>query len=727
MFKGLKLSPAWPGLRTGQPPSLRHLARVALGIVSAAAMRGGASTRGSVAAGGSSGLFSRHGTRLVALCLVVGLYGFARLPEATPAERSDLAARFAFTRAALPELPEGTGPERRTIRPVHPSLRHIAAWISSVGAGVALHDIDGDGLPNDACTTDPRVDLVLVSPVPGTGERYPLFALDPAPLRFERATMAPMGCLPGDWNEDGRTDLLVYYWGRPPIAFLRLAGGPPTAAAWHPVDVAPASQRWYTNALTSADVDGDGHLDLIVGNYFPDGAAILDARAAGHEGLHSSMSRSQNGGTNRLLLWRRASAGARPAVEFADVPQAFDPQTTSSWTLAVGAADLDGDLRPEIYFGNDFGNDRLLHNRSRPGRPHLVAVRGVKGLTDPTSKVLGRDSFKGMGVDFADLNGDGMLDLYVSNIAQNWALEESHFVWLSAGRPERLREGIAPYSEASEDLGLARSGWGWDARFADFDNDGVLEAMQAIGFIRGTRNRWPELHEIAMGNDGNLRHPAAWHRFAPGDDLSGHLHNPFFVRAADGRYYDVAAEVGIADSFVSRGLGLADVDGDGDLDFAVANQWDRSWFYRNDARRPGAALVLDLRLPAGAGTRPAVGATATVHFPDGSRRSAEVDGGSGHSGKRAPQLHFGLGATAPTAPTAPTTALRVDLRWRDPGGRAHGATLRLTPGWHTLRLAGGVEPLRIAHQSVAAVAAVAAAAPAASAASATAAATKGGA
>jgi hypothetical protein len=56
----------------------------------------------------------------------------------------------------------------------------------------------------------------------------------------------------------------------------------------------------------------------------------------------------------------------------------------------------------------------------------------------------------------------------------------------------------------------------------------------------------------------------------------------------------------------------------------VANQWDRSWFYRNDARRPGAALVLDLRLPAGAGTRPAVGATATVHLPDGSRRSAEL-------------------------------------------------------------------------------------------------------
>lgn len=627
-------------------------------------------------------LLRNWGTRLASLALILVAYGFARLPEAPATERRELAARFAFTRAALPEIPEGQGPERRTVRPVHPSLRHISAWISSVGAGVALHDIDGDGLPNDTCAIDTRVDLALVAPVPGTGDRYPLFALDPAPRSFDRATMAPMGCLPGDWNEDGRTDLLVYYWGRPPIAFLRLPGSPGdhlAADAWRPVDVVPAGERWYTNALTSADVDGDGHLDLIVGNYFPDGARILDADATGKEFMHRSMSRSENGGVNRLLLWQ--SAGPE-AVAYRDVPGAFDPRTTLSWTLAVGAADLDGDLRPEIYFANDFGHDRLLHNRSTPGRPRLIAVQGRKGFTDPMSKVLGRDSFKGMGVDFVDLNGDGMLDLYVSNIAQNWALEESHFVWVSDGRPERLRDGVAPYRDAGEDLGLSRSGWGWDARFADFDNDGVPEAIQAIGFARGTKNRWPELHELAMGNDNNMMHPAAWPHFEPGDDLSGHLHNPFFVRAKDGRYYDLAREVGIADSFVSRGLALADVDGDGDQDLAVANQWDRSWFFRNDARRAGAALSLDLRLPAGAGTRPAVGAAVTVHLPDGARRTAQVDGGSGHSGKRAPLLHFGLGAADPRQP------LEVDVRWRDGQGRARSATYRLTPGRHTLRLGG---------------------------------------
>lgn len=636
---------------------------------------------------GSIGPFLRNwGTRLAALALILAVYGFARLPEAPVTERRELAARFAFTRAALPEVPEGQGPERRTIRPVHPSLRHIAAWISTVGAGVALHDIDGDGLPNDTCAVDTRVDLVLVAPVPGTGDRFPLFALDPAPARYDRATMAPMGCLPGDWNEDGRTDLLVYYWGRPPIAFLRLAGDHPAAEAYRAMDVAPPEQRWYTNALASADVDGDGHLDLIVGNYFPDGARILDADATGREHMHRSMSRSENGGANRLLLWQQAGADS---VTFLDVPDAFDPQTTLSWTLALGAADLDGDLKPEIYFGNDFGNDRLLHNRSTPGRPRLVAVDGKKGFTDPSSKVLGHDSFKGMGVDFADLNRDGMLDVYVSNIAQNWALEESHFVWVSNGRRESLRDGVAPYHEASEDLGLSRSGWGWDARFADFDNDGVHEAMQAIGFARGTKNRWPELHELAMGNDNCMRHPEAWPRFEAGDDLSGHLHNPFFVRARDGRYYDLAEEVGIADSYLSRGLSLADVDADGDLDLAVANQWDRSWYYRNDAREAGLSLVLDLRLPAGTGTRPAVGATAEVHMPDGTRRTAQVDGGSGHSGKRAPHLHFGLG------PVDSRQHLPVDVRWRDGQGRVFETTYHLTPGRHTLLLSPSSQTARL--------------------------------
>jgi enediyne biosynthesis protein E4 len=639
----------------------------------------------------AGGFVQRHAVRVVAITAVAAIYGFTRLPAPGDAAREDLADRFAFSRFELPRPP---GP-RRVVRDVHPRLERFSAWMSSVGAGVALADLDGDALANDVCYVDNGTDSLVVTPAPSTPARYATFTLDPAPLRYDRKTMAPMGCLPGDLNEDGRTDLLAYYWGRPPIAFLQrtsAASGPAPLAArlFRPVEVVPTFERWYTNAATRADFDGDGRLDLVLGNYFQDGAEILDARSTSSQEMQRSMSRADNAGHNRLLLGMGGTAGAEPTVQFREAAGALPGRAEVGWTLALGAADLDGDLLPELYVANDFGPDVLLHNRSGPGAVHFVPLYGHKGLTTPNSKVVGHDSFKGMGIDFADLNGDGWLDIYVSNIAAQFALEESHFVWLSTGEVERMREGYAPYVDASETLGLSRSNWGWDCRFVDFDNDGVAEAIQATGFVRGNTNRWPELHEIAMGNDNMLHHPCAWPRLHPGDDLSGRAHNPFFVRGPSGRYFDRAAEVGMDLPSVSRGLAVADVDGDGDLDFAVANQWQDSYLFRNDGRRSGRSLLLDLRLPVGAVTSApagpsaataAIGATATVTLPDGRRLVGQVDGGSGHSGKRSPELHFGLGSAL-----AADAELRVEIAYRDRAGGVHREVRRMRPGRHLLVL-----------------------------------------
>jgi hypothetical protein len=647
-------------------------------------------------------VWQRYSRHFAAIGIVAGLYWSAKLPDVSETEKSKLAARFAFTRAALPEVPGFTP---RFVRAVHPSLRRISAWISSVGAAVALNDLDGDGLANDVCYVDTRTDQVIIAPVPGTPQRYEPFSLKPDPLPYDPATMAPMGCLPGDLNEDGLMDLVVYYWGRTPVAFLRFEKdgaqtGKLSSHLYRPWEIYDRVERWYTNAATLADLDGDGHIDLIIGNYFQDGARILDAKATGREEMQHSMSRAYNAGRHHFLLWSSATSGPQPTVQFKEADGGLESDVSHGWTLAVGAADLDGDLLPEIYFANDFGPDRLLHNRSSPANLRLVPLNGKKTLTTPNSKVLGRDSFKGMGVDFGDLNGDGSLDIYVSNIAAEYALEESHFVWVSNGNVRKMKEqmekGIAPYKDLSEPLGLSRSGWAWEARFVDFDNDGVLEAMQATGFVKGAVNRWPELHEVAMGNDELLSNPRLWPRLQPGDDLSGYQRNPFFVRTTTGRYVDISAQLHLEAPTVSRGIAIADVDGDGRLDFAVANQWEMSYFYRNTSPNPGAFLGLYLLLPTGSGTvekttvrpglvndmrgRPAIVAAATVHLPD-RKLVAQVDGGNGHSGKRSPHLHFGLGKMPKD------TLLSVDLGWRDTSGKVHRETLLLTPGWHTILLA----------------------------------------
>ena len=641
-------------------------------------------------------LLRRQAPRLAA-CAVLGvLYGLAQVPDTGPLERRSMAERFAFT--ALRIETGGDAPQRRT-RAVHPSLEHISAWISSVGASLALGDIDNDGVANDMCHVEVRTDTVSVMPAPATAPRFAAFEIGSA---AGQGPSAPMGCLVGDLNEDGWPDLLVYYWGGAPMLFLRRGDREIGPDAYVAQATVPTETRWYTNAATLADLNGDGHVDMVFGNYFADDSHVLGAaegRAVGAPRMHDSMSYARNGGSNRILLWSDAAGGPMPYVEFEDVSGVLTRGVADAWTLAVGAADLDGDLLPEVYFANDFGPDHLLHNRSRGGELAFAVLRGKRALGKPKSKTLGNDSFKGMGVDFADVDGDGLLDIYVSNITGPWSLQESHFVFRNTGDPDAMRKGVAPFVDDSERLGLARSGWAWDVKLADFDADGVLEAVQATGFVQGHVDRWPQLHELAMANDELLKHPNAWPHFVDGDDLSGHQYNAFFVRGRGGRYVDLARTLDLepAGPFVSRGVAVADVDGDGDQDFAVANQWRGSVLYRNDSASPNAFLGVRLLVPViGSGTgaprviaglrsvpstRPALGAAVAVALPGGDELVSFVDGGNGHSGARSANVFLGLG---------PRWGAELEMRisWRNAHGRRRDVALALPPGWHTIVLPG---------------------------------------
>ncbi|MFE9244666.1 FG-GAP repeat domain-containing protein [Nocardiopsis sp. NPDC006938] len=613
-----------------------------------------------------------------AVVLVVGLAVMTVRPTPDEAEAAELAAPFSFTTLDLNSAPR----DARSEREVAPDLEHFRGWISAVGAAVALTDLRDLGRPADACLVDPRDDSVTLRSVPGSGaDEYPVVELVPD-LPYD-ATMAPMGCVPADIDEDGDTDLIVYYWGRSPVLFLNTGDGqgPPTADDFTSHELVQPMQVWNTTALNVADLDGSGSLDIVVGNYFPDGARVLDPGADDETRMQmqDSMGLAANAGRNRILLTEPTGEPDTPPV-LTDASTALPEAATTGWTLAFGFQDLTGNALPDVYLANDFGNDHLLVNRSEPGALSLEAVRGDRDMFTPKSSVLGNGSFKGMGVTFTYDAGAELPTMVVSNITSEYALQESNFAFVPTGEGADLLEGRVPYRQESEALGLSRSGWSWDVRAGDFDNDGTDELFQATGFLKGDTDRWPQLQELALANDELLRYPWAWPNFQPGDDLSGHEHNPFWVRDERGRYSDAAAQLGLDVPDVSRAFAFGDVNGDGLLDVLVANQWEDSRVLINEAPDAPPGINLRLLVPASAAEgewRPALGARVTVREGGAPDQTRQLFPANGHTGVSADLLHL----AAPETGTLP-----VSVSWRGTDGAVHTADADLGPGTHTLQL-----------------------------------------
>ncbi len=624
------------------------------------------------------------------------LWGLSRDPLATSAaERQELAARYRFTRTELPVPPSKV--ETRKIRPTNTSVARQAQWMSALSAGVTLADVDGDGVANDLIYTDNRTEQLIVAPAPGTGARYAPFALVSGGTGTH-PYIAPAGAIVGDFNEDGRPDILVHFAGSAPVIFLRKAtpaGATLSAADFEQVDFAEglADVRWGTSAIVQADLDGDGHLDIVLGNYFPDDSDIYNPDCTRIQEMHNSNGWACNGGGVHFFLWKKPTPES--PCYFKEVKNILPERVVHGWTLAIGAQDLDGDMLPELYVGNDLGPDRLLWNRSTPGNLKFEVVSGERSFATPGSFVLGEDKYKGMACDFADLNGDGIPEIFVSNVAEEFGLQESHFLWESR-KGKSFADGVAPYVQSSEKYGVSRGGWGWDAKFESFANQVLPDLLQARGFIKGNVNRWPEMQSLASVNSYLIPDPRNWPTFKPNMDISGHDKNAFYVFGADGRYHDVGVEVGFDEPLVSRAIATSDTDGDGRVDFAIAGMWEPTYFWKNESPSPANYLGVRLVLPPSDATetnlqvlsgRPPVsgsspaGALVTVKLADGRILRKEVDGGNGHCGRRTPEVHFGLGKID-------AKTVEVSVKWRDRQGTiVKPAPLQLEPDhWYTVVL-----------------------------------------
>jgi len=495
----------------------------------------------------------------------------------------------------------------------------VLRMFTSGGAAVAVGDYDNDGY-DDLFMTDSEVgkpnhlfhnngDLTFTDVAEQAGVAG---GNDPSSIVSDAIWF--------DYDNDGLPDLLVARFGTP-ILYHNEGHG-----KFKDVTAGSGLTKFgNTIAVIAFDFDNDGYLDLLFGNYFQpvNLLSLKDPHV-----LPNNLDAATNGGG--VTLWRNTGHGS-----FQDVTEKAGLGKITGWTLDVGHGDFNNNGLQDIYVACDFGTD------------HVFLNNGDGTFREVTEKATGWDTKKGMNVDVADYNNDGLLDIYVTNIYDDY-MKECAMLW------QNLGDGT--FVDVSSDVGVCDTGWGWAAKFADFDNDGWQDLFVVNGLrSAGSDNYLPVLLPMLTTPGIDFSDVNNWPDI--GDrSWSGYQRKRFFHNQGNATFQEIGATVGVNNDRDGRGIAIIDIDNDGRLDIVQTNANQAPILYHNVSGNVGNWV--ELKLMGTKSNRDGIGARVQLQA-GGLTQIRELDGGNGYAGQSMHRVHFGIGASNKI------DALRI--RW--PSGR----------------------------------------------------------
>lgn len=463
--------------------------------------------------------------------------------------------------------------------------------VETMGTGLVSFDFDGDG--------DPDLLFIDGSPMPGYSGATPATRLyrNEGPGRFidftARSGIRPMSYLQGgtagDVDADGDLDLYLTALG-PNELWLNKGNGTFAKAT----ATAGVGNPLYGSSAAFADVDRDGDLDLYVANYV---AFTYDT----HRPCLSLKKREiychpgQYGGVPDIFYLNNGDGTFEEATIGAGLKTPVDRAA-----LGVAFGDLDNDSWPDLYVANDAEANHLFRNLGNGTFEEVAFLAGTaySGRGNPEA---------GMGVDLGDVDGDGLLDIVVTN-----------FEFESNALYRNLGDGV--FVDGRFQFNLAESSLNYLAfgvDLLDLDHDADLDLAVAYGHI--------------LDNTQEVN-----------PDSSYAQRNQILENTQAGRFREVIGS-GMKSGGVSRGLVSADFDGDGDLDLAINNSDGVAEVYENlTGVEEGRWIQIDLS--GRSANRFAIGARLRIAEAD-TLQIRERRTASSYQSQNALTVHFGLGSS----------------------------------------------------------------------------------